>query len=242
MAAKLQQAGTLLITGAEGQLGRQAVAYFAKRGFAIAASYRSQIDYNEAKASITQQDLRSITPFMCDLNDEDQVHKLVQNSEQALGTIDALLNVAGAFRWAKISDTSADDFDVLINANVRSAFFLAKHVLPKMQAHDFGRMVFVSARAALQQAGELGLGAYTASKAALNAIIYNLAAEVRGSGITVNALAPTIIDTPTNRQAMAQADPSKWVQPEQLLDIAALLFSQTGAAINGAIVPVAGGL
>ena len=99
-----------------------------------------------------------------------------------------------------------------------------------------GRIVHVAARAALEPFP--GAAAYIVSKAGLIGLIRTLSAEVEGSGVTVNAVLPTTIDTPANREAMPAADPSKWARPESIAQALTFLASDTAGQINGALIPV----
>jgi len=162
-------------------------------------------------------------------------------SDAMRGTpIDALVHCAGGFRFAEVEKTSDEDLDFLIDANFRSAFYLLRELLPGMKDRKRGRVVLISSRATLQPAA--GMGAYCATKAALNALVGSLAEETRAHGINVNALLPTVIDTPANRRDMAKADFSKWVRPEAIAAIVSSLLGTWGDPVHGALIPVAGRL
>jgi NAD(P)-dependent dehydrogenase (short-subunit alcohol dehydrogenase family) len=137
----------------------------------------------------------------------------------------------------QISDA---DIDFLINANLKSGLVLARELLPGMKKKNFGRMVFVSARATM--APGVGVGAYAASKAGLNMLVGSIAEETKEFDINVNAVLPTIIDTPINRSDMPGSDFSKWVKPEEISEIVYSLTSPWGKPIHGALIPVAGRL
>ena len=236
MTAKLQ-AESILIGGAEGFLGRAAVEYFAKKGRRVVASCRTKADLEKVKDFVQSSKLIGVTTLECDLGDEAAVKSMMQEA----GAIDGLFNAAGGFRYGSVTDCSTADFDFLMSANLKSAFLLAKHATPGMRARGFGRLVFVSARGTLSQAAA-NMGPYTASKAALNCLIEALATEVRGSGVTVNAVMPTVINTPANRQAMPDANPKEWVTTTDILAVVEQLVGPTGAPVNGSLISVAGGL
>ena len=107
-----------------------------------------------------------------------------------------------------------------------------------MKKKNFGRMVFISARSTFQPGA--GVGAYSASKSGLNMLVSSLAEEVKEFNINVNAILPTVIDTPSNRSGMPKADFSKWVKPEQLAEIIFSLTSTWGDPVHGALIPVSG--
>jgi NAD(P)-dependent dehydrogenase (short-subunit alcohol dehydrogenase family) len=234
-------ARTVLVAGAEGSLGFAATQHSARAGLKVAASCRTAADAERVRGQIADAGLTGVTVLTADLADERAVASLIADAERALGRVDALVNAAGGFRWAHTVDTAVADFDFLMSANLRSSFLLAKHVVPGMQARGFGRVVFVSSRATLAP-GDPGMGLYTASKLALNALIASLAAEVRKTGVTVNAVLPSTIDTPANRKAMPQSDPADWVTTEALLQLVDVFLGSDGTVLNGALLPVAGRL
>jgi NAD(P)-dependent dehydrogenase (short-subunit alcohol dehydrogenase family) len=158
-----------------------------------------------------------------------------------LRKVDAWVHCAGGFRWAKADEVKDADIDFLMSANLKSALLLTREVLPGMKERDFGRIVFVSSRATVQPPGT-GMSAYAATKAGLNQLVLSLADEVRALDINVNAVLPTVIDTPANRKDMPQADPSAWVTPAQLSEILFSLTQAWGKPIHGALIPVSGRL
>jgi NAD(P)-dependent dehydrogenase (short-subunit alcohol dehydrogenase family) len=229
----------LLIGGAEGFLGQAAVAHYANLGCKVTASCRTRADLERVAACVKKAGLAGVAPLQADLGDDQAVARLFEEAEAEGGALDAVFNAAGGFRWAKVPDCAPSDFDFLVGANLRTAFLLARHAVPRLKARGFGRLVFVSARGTLGT-GEPGLGVYTATKAALNALVLGLAAELRRTGVTVNAVLPSIIDTPANRQAMPDADTGAWVTTDALLAVIDQLMDN--GAVNGALVAVAGGL
>lgn len=231
----------VLVAGAEGYLGQKAVAFFAGRGARVVASCRTPAD-RERVSSWAKSELGGaayVHSVACDLSDFAAVRAMADSVEEAVGPIDALVNTAGGFRWASVPTMSAADTEFLISANFRSALALTQTFVPKMQARDKGRIVLVSAKGTLGQ-GEAGLGIYTATKAAVNALVLGTAAELRKTNVKINAVLPTIIDTPANRKDMPQANFGDWVAPEALLGVVAMLFSDAGSVFQGALVPVAG--
>lgn len=232
---------TLLVGGAEGHLGLEAVVLFTARGLRVAASVRTRADEDRVRAALQSRGAGEVPVYACDLSDERATGAMIARAEADLGPLGGLLNAAGGFRWALTPDLTAADLDFLMTANFRTAVNLAKHLVPRMVARGFGRLVFVSSRATLEPVAP-GMGAYVASKAAVNALVSALAAENRATGLNVNAVLPTTIDTPANRQAMPEADVAAWVTVPALLGIVATLLGPEGAPLNGALIPVAGRL
>lgn len=154
------------------------------------------------------------------------------------GGIDALVNVAGGFRWETVAAGSLETWDRMYAMNLRTAVAASQAVLPHLIRRGAGRIVNVGALAALKAAA--GMGAYAASKAGVVRITEAMAEELKDHGITVNAVLPSIIDTPANRADMPDADFERWVRPDALARVIAFLLSDDAAPITGACLPVAG--
>jgi NAD(P)-dependent dehydrogenase (short-subunit alcohol dehydrogenase family) len=150
--------------------------------------------------------------------------------------IDGLVNVAGGFAWETLAEGSLETWDRLYAMNLRSAVAASQAALPHLGPG--GRIVNIGAMAALKAAG--GMGAYAASKAGVMRFTEALAEELKDRRITVNAVLPSIIDTPANRADMPSADFDRWVTPQVLSRVVAFLLSDDAAPITGACVPVAG--
>jgi NAD(P)-dependent dehydrogenase (short-subunit alcohol dehydrogenase family) len=125
-----------------------------------------------------------------------------------------------------------------MDVNARSLVNVAQAVVPHLIERGGGRIVTVGATAALQ--GGAHMGAYSASKSALVRLSESMAAELKAHGINVNCVLPSIIDTPDNRAAMPDGDPTRWVAPQALAEVIAFLCSDGARAIHGATIPVRG--
>jgi NAD(P)-dependent dehydrogenase (short-subunit alcohol dehydrogenase family) len=148
------------------------------------------------------------------------------------------VNVAGGFEWEKIEGGSIDTWERMFQINVRTAVLASQAALPHLLAQGQGRIVNVGSAAA-EHAG-LGMGAYAASKSAVARLTEAMAEEFKDRGITVNAVLPSIIDTPANRADMPKADTGRWVTPQALASVVLFLLSDDAAPITGALVPVKG--
>ena len=215
----------VLVTGARGALGSVVLRKYVEAGAKVFGA-----DMPGQSVKFAGADFVPVN-----LSDSKSVHSALGSMD-----IDILVHCAGGFRFSMTDQITDSDLDFLWNANARSGFVLAREFLPSMKKNNFGRMIFVSARATAQPGA--GVGAYAASKAGLNMLVGSLAAEVADFDINVNAVLPSIIDTPTNRVDMPQSDFSKWVKPEQLSDIIYSLTTPWGNPINGALLPVSGRL
>lgn len=234
-------ASSILIGGAEGNLGRHALSFFAKRGLKVVGACRTDGDRERTQEFVRTNTLKNVTLLTCDLGDEQAVGRLVVDAAKAAGPLDAVFNAAGGFRYGATVDAPISDYEFLVTANFKSCFLLGRAVAKGMVERGFGRIVFVSSRATLGT-GEANMGLYVASKAAVNALVGSLAAEHKKTPVTINAVMPTTIDTPANREAMPKANFADWVTPEALLEVVHTLIGPTGVPINGALIPVAGRL
>jgi NAD(P)-dependent dehydrogenase (short-subunit alcohol dehydrogenase family) len=154
------------------------------------------------------------------------------------GRLDGLVNVAGGFAWEKIEGGHADTWQRMFEINVRTALLASQAALPHLLACGSARIVNVGSAAA-EHAG-LGMGAYAASKSGVARLTEAMAEEFKERGITVNAVLPSILDTPANRADMPKADPSRWVSPQALARVVLFLLSDDAAPITGALIPVKG--
>ncbi len=174
-----------------------------------------------------------------DVTDAASVAAAVETTLAHFGRIDVLVNTVGGYRAGQpVHATPPEMWDFMLNLNARTAFILSRAVAPPMLAQGKGKIVHVAARAAL--AGAANAVAYSVSKAALLRLVESQAEELKRAGINVNCVLPGTIDTPQNRQAMPQADFSRWVAPEAIADVILFLASEAARAIHGAAVPVYG--
>ncbi|WP_313452689.1 SDR family NAD(P)-dependent oxidoreductase [Brevundimonas sp.] len=172
-----------------------------------------------------------------DLTDADQAQKAVDAVIARFGRLDALLNIAGGFVWQTLDD-AAPAWDRMYALNVTTALNASRAALPALKASPEGRIVNVGSAAALK-AGT-GMGAYGAAKAGVHALTQSLAEELKSTSVTVNAVLPSIIDTPANRKDMPDADPATWVAPGDLAQVILFLASPESRAMTGALTPVTG--
>lgn len=175
-----------------------------------------------------------------DLTQKAEVEAFVEKAAATFGPPDILVNIAGGFRsGGPVHEMDESAWDFLLTLNAKTAFLLSAAVARRMVAGSVkGRIINTSARAGLS--GVPGLSAYSASKSAVLRLTESMAAELLDLGITVNAVLPSTLDTPQNRQAMPDADFSKWVAPESLAGVIAFLASDAARDISGAAIPVYG--
>ncbi len=220
------QGRTIVITGGGGALGSAVAAAAAARGANVVL-----VDVAPLAAG------PGVRLGEVDLTDLASAQRAMDAAKAQTGRLDALLNIAGGFRWQTLADGDLAGWDALYTMNVRTAATASKAALPHLLASGDGAIVNVGAAAALKAAA--GMGAYAASKAGVMRLTESLAEELKGR-VRVNAVLPSIIDTPANRRDMPDADFSKWVRAEELAAAMLFLASPEASAITGALVPVTG--
>jgi len=225
-----------LITGATGDLGIATCAAFLREGAHVVASYRRTEQAERLKTQLGAPD--HLTLIHADVFHADQVAALVSKAQSTYGRIDSLLNLVGGYAEKDVVDLTEEEWDYMINLNLRSAFLVCRGVLPVLLAQRQGVIINVSSRAAEQPFA--GAAPYIAAKAGLIAFTRALAEEVKHKGVRVNCILPSIIDTEANRRDMPKADFSRWVKAEEIAEVLAFLSSPAASSITGAAVPVYG--
>jgi len=222
---------SVIVTGGFGALGKIVAAAFAAQGDKVA-----RVDF--APRPSEENPLGLDLPGV-DLTQPTAAEAACAKVAAAFGGIDVLLNVAGGFTWETLADGSVATWQRLHAMNAVTAVTMIKAALPALRRRPGGRIVNIGAGAAIQAAA--GMGAYAASKAAVHRLTESLAAELAQEDITVNAVLPSIIDTPANRADMPNADFKSWVRPEAIADVMLFLASDAARAISGALIPVSRG-
>ena len=220
------------VTGGFGVLGVATVNALQAAGARVAAIDRA----NGLPAGASLGDAKTFGGV--DIGDAAAAKATFAKAADALGGLDALVNIAGTFRWEKVADGDLETWDFLYNVNLRTAVAASKAALPFLVDSKAASIVNIGAMGALK-AGT-GMGAYAASKAGIFKLTEALADELKEKDITVNAILPSIIDTPPNRADMPKANFAHWVKPEQIAGVIAFLLSEDARAITGALIPIAG--
>ena len=213
---------TVVITGALGGLGRTVCAVAESQGARV---IRLDIARDESFS-----DCHAV-----DLTNAEATRELVNN----LGPFDSLVNLAGGFAMGiESSDSSDEQWDLMFSLNVSTMRNAIKAAVPVLLEQQVASIVNVGAFGARE--GQGLMGAYCASKSVVMRLTETLAEELKTRGINVNAVLPTVIDTPANRAAMPDSDPADWVSPDDLASVICFLLSPAAKAVHGALLPVRG--
>jgi len=221
----------IVITGAKGGLGNAVTSAFLEAGARVAGVSRSIDD--------TDFPHPRFTAVRAELSGGDAATTVMKTVTAKWGRIDALIHLVGGFDGGvPVERTTDAAIQKMFDLNFRSAFLVMRSVVPQMREQGSGRIVAIGSRAGLESSPMLS--AYAASKAALLSLVRTLAVEIKNDGITVNAVLPAMMDTPANRAAMPEADPSKWIQPKQVANLLLYLVSDEAASTTGALLPLYG--
>lgn len=221
----------LVVTGSDGALGQAVSSTLGKYGARLAlVSHAAAPSMAPASGEL----------HFCgiDLSLPHAARSVMDGVLNEAGRLDGLINVAGGFRFEKVAGGFLDSWDSMYELNLKTAVVACQAALPHLLKAAGGRIVNVGAMGAVKAAG--GMGAYAASKAGVAKLTEALADELKDKGITVNAILPSILDTPRNRLDMPKADFTRWVTPIEAAEVIAFLVSDEARAVTGALIPVMG--
>jgi len=225
------QGKVALITGAKGGLGTFVTNAFLEAGANVAGTSRSMRDrdFEHPRFIAIPGELSTIEP----------ARAIAEAAVARFGRIDILVHTVGGFAGGvPVTDTDENTLEQMLAVNLRSAFVAVRAVLPHMREQGGGRVIAIGSRAAVD--GNANAGAYSASKAALIALMRAIAVENKDRGIAANVILPGTMDTPANRAASPSADFTKWVSPAQVARTIVWLASDEHGQVSGAAIPVYG--
>lgn len=226
-----------LVAGGTGGLGRAVALAFLAAGAKVIVTYRRRDELDALFADIPVGSTLEGHPI--DVSDEPQVENFVKACYAQNGRLDVLVNTVGGYTGGKtLWETDSMALEKMISLNLRTGFLLARAAVPVMRQQGYGAIINIAAKAGREPAAKGAV--YAASKAAALAMMVALADELKGTGIRVNSVLPSIIDTEANRKAMPQADFSKWPKPEEIAKVIVFLCGDDAKVIHGAEVPVYG--
>jgi NAD(P)-dependent dehydrogenase (short-subunit alcohol dehydrogenase family) len=228
----------VLVTGANGNLGKAV-----SLSFKAAHAKIIVVDHKTGRLQHTfpnwGADPNALLIENIDVSELGQTRSMVKQIRQAFGEIDILVNTVGGYQAGKpLHLTDSITWELMLNLNAGSVFNVSHEVIPVMLEQGSGKIINVAAASALR--GSANSSAYAASKSAVARLTESMAAEYGKQGLRVNAVLPSIIDTPQNRKAMPNADFHQWVTPQAIADVITFLASEKASAINGALIPVFG--
>jgi NAD(P)-dependent dehydrogenase (short-subunit alcohol dehydrogenase family) len=206
MTAKLGS-GIALVAGGTGGLGRAVSLALLEHDYQVVVTYRRQEEW-DALQSAAGANKQQLEGYRVDVTDETAVGGLIDNLAGKHGRLDVLINTVGGYAGGvRLWELDAKVFDQMLALNLRSGFVLCRAVVPVMLKQSYGSIINVASKAAFDHAA--GAAAYAASKAAAIAMMDSLAADLKGTGVRVNSIVPSVIDTEANRKAMPKADFAK---------------------------------
>jgi NAD(P)-dependent dehydrogenase (short-subunit alcohol dehydrogenase family) len=228
----------VLVAGGTGGLGRAVTLAFLEEGAKVVATYRKQEALTALKIT-AGVNTAQLDGFAVDVTDEAAVRQLIEKMVGKYRRLDAMVNTVGGYAGGrKLWELETKVFEQMLALNLRSGYALARAAVRAMLKEGHGAIVNVASKAAVDHAG--GAAAYAASKSAALALLDSLAEDLKGSGVRVNTILPSIIDTEANRKAMPKADFAKWPKPEQIARVILFLCSDDARVIHGAAIPVYG--
>jgi NAD(P)-dependent dehydrogenase (short-subunit alcohol dehydrogenase family) len=228
----------VLVTGGTGGLGRAVTLAFLEEGAKLVVTYRKQEEF-DALTNAAGTNGSRLEGHTVDVTDEAAVRQLIEKIVGKHRRLDVMVNTVGGYAGGtKLWELETKVFDQILALNLRSGYALARAAVRAMLKEGRGYIVNVAAKAAFDHAA--GAAAYAASKSAAVALLDSLAADLKGSGIRVNTILPSIIDTEVNRKAMPKADFAKWPKPEEIARVILFLCSDDARVIHGAAIPVYG--
>lgn len=228
------QGKQILITGGTGGLGHGVTAEALVQGASLILPYVNSSEAERLKGVLSPAALVRIRLVPANLADESSVAKLFAG----LDRVDALIHLVGGFSMGATADYSYTDWKRDLELNLHTTFLACKYALQRMQTQNYGRIVTIGSRGAVEPVGQLA--AYCAAKAGVVALTRAIADETKGSNVTANVVLPSVIDTPSNRAAMGSDQAHQWVKPESLAKVICFLASEAARDLRGAIIPVYG--
>ncbi len=228
-----------IVTGGGGALGRGVTSALIAAGAVVIITDRVREGMDALMHALPEGARGQCNVIQADIGSEQGAASVIHQTVEAHGRLDILVNIVGGYAGGPtVTETDLATWQGQFELNATTAFLMARAAVPVMQGRGWGRIVNVSSRVA--RTAPAGLGAYAVSKAAVITLTEVLANETRDHGITVNAVLPSVIDTPANRRDMADADFDRWVKPEEIGGVIRFLVSEESGIISGAAIPVYG--
>ncbi len=223
---------TVIITGANGNLGTAAVKKFLEEGYSVVAvdAKKDHLDFAESNSNF---EFRSVN-----LTNENETADFVNDVIAKHGKVDGALLLVGGFAMGNVTATSGADIQKQFSLNFETAYFVSRPLIAHMQQNGYGRLVFIGARPAINPVQGKSLAAYALTKSLLFKLAEFINEENKGSNIVASVVVPSTIDTAINRSSMPDANPDNWVKPEQLADLLEFICSEKGLPLREPVYKV----
>jgi len=226
-----------LVTGGTGALGSAIAESLASQGAHVTATFHREQRPDAVAGSLR----KNVKLVKTDVTNEKEVGGLYDSILSASGRIDIVVNAVGGFLPRKpLTEVSLHDWDLMMNINLKSTFLSTREALRRMSGQAYGRIINISAMAGLSPSP--GRIPYAISKAGVSLLTDLAAQEVKGTGITVNAIAPSIIASPSNIESMPNEDTSQWVTPGEIAELVCYLCSSSAGRVTGTTIKAYGGV
>ena len=230
-AEDLMKDKVVLITGADGGLGKHVTQAFLNTGATVVGT--------SPKIQTSAFTGSNFTAIPAKLSSGESAKALIDQVVARFGRIDVLAHTVGGFAGGQsIAETDDATFQRMLDVNLNSTLYILRAAIPTLRHAGAGRIIAIGSRAALEPGA--GVGAYSASKAAMVSLIRTVALENKDAGLTANVILPGTMDTPANRKAMPDANFANWVQPVAVASLIVWLAGDSGKEVNGAAIPVYG--
>lgn len=227
-----------MITGGTGGLGTALVRRLVRSDHRIAVTYLLPEEAQTFEDEF-EVDEERIVLTRVDCTNAESVNAFIKEVAERWGSVDMLCSLVGG--WAGGRDVEETDdlrFERMIDLNLRSAFYAVRAVIPHMKAGEWGRIILVGSRGAIEFPE--AQAAFNIAKAGVMALGRSVATELEGTGVTANVLVPAVIDTPATRRSLPYADYVNWPTPDEIAAVAEFVLSEESGVMNGALVPVYG--
>ena len=223
---------TIIITGANGNLGTAVTKVFLDKGYKVIATVHN----DDAKKEMPEHSNLQVEAV--NLANEMEAASFVQSSIDANKKIDGALMLAGGFAMGNIAATKNEDIKKQVSLNFDTAYHIARPLLEHLLQNNYGRLVFIGARPAIKAVNGKGLIAYGLSKSLLFKLAEYINEEAKGKNVTATVIVPSTIDTPLNRKSMPDTDPGNWVKPEALAEIIEFVCSEKSSTLRETVLKV----
>lgn len=228
---------TVLITGGTGALGHVVAERFIQEGANVASTYL----FEDELKRLSDAFRANVFIVRADVTEDEDVVALFHQIIKKYGKVDILINIVGGFLPGNhVKNVSTKDWDMMMNINLKSVFLCSRQFLKDLPEPSYGRVINMAAMPAIKPT--IGRAPYAVSKAGVMMLTSVMGEELKGTGVTANAIAPSILRTTANIQSMPEEDGGKWVSAGEIADMMLFLCSEKGRSINGTTIPIFGGV